>query len=119
MRQGMRREHGTGVIAGAWREWYRRGWPVVSASSHGPGIPGGPRRVVPGIAPGATTGDAPGATTGAGLGAGDREGAGGNHSCTEIPAVPTRAPGTEHASQTSHLVRMTQPGGDRPPPAPS
>src|SRR5882757_3478097 len=38
---------------------------------------------------------------------------------TEITAVPTRAPGTEHGSQTSHLVRMTQPGGDRPPPAPS
>src|SRR6266700_1379336 len=38
---------------------------------------------------------------------------------TEITAVPTRARGTEHGSQTSHLVRMTQPGGDRPPPAPS
>src|SRR6266581_936694 len=38
---------------------------------------------------------------------------------TEITAVPTRAPGTEHGSQTSHLVWMTQPGGDRPPPAPS
>src|SRR6185437_1426222 len=38
---------------------------------------------------------------------------------TEITAVPTRAPGTEHGSQTSHLVRMTHPGGDRPPPAPS
>src|SRR6201996_5703931 len=38
---------------------------------------------------------------------------------TEITAVPTCAPGTEHGSQTSHLVRMTHPGGDRPPPAPS
>src|SRR5437763_435951 len=52
-------------------------------------------------------------------GGGARDGAGGNQSCTEITAVPTRAPGTEHASQTSHLVWVTQPGGDRPPPASS
>src|ERR1700749_790146 len=38
---------------------------------------------------------------------------------TEITSLPTCAPGTEHGSQTSHLVRMTQPGGDRPPPTPS
>ena len=43
----------------------------------------------------------------------------GGEDVKEITAVPTRAPGTEHGSKTSHLVRMTQPGGDRPPPAPS
>src|SRR6185437_15179329 len=114
----MRQRHATGAcdksssrgLAGR----YRRGWPGGECLESRAGYPGRPapqqaprrtpprpRRQVPrrGFAPGA--------------------GGGGDHGGTEIPAVPTRAPGTEHASQTSQLVRMTQPGGDRPPPAPS
>src|ERR1700756_1414822 len=90
----MRRKHATGAIAGAWRERYRRGWPGGECLESRARLSRAAR-----AAPGA--------------------GGGGDHGGTEITAVPTRAPGTEHASQTSHLIRMTQPGGDRPPPAPS
>src|SRR6185312_9717057 len=74
------------AIAGAWGSGTDGGGPVVSASSHGPAIPGGVRRAGRGAGTGSGAGGRRGVGRGGPRGAWRKSRLYGNHSCSDTRA---------------------------------